>query len=387
MAEGTGAANLAKVEHVVVLMMENGSFDHMLGYLSLEGGRTDVGGLRPEFASTRDGRRYPVRHLGATAIATDPGHSADAVDVPVCDHLAREFAIGGRWFSPVPGATWPNRLYALCGRAAGSRDDRPPRVPPICRQPSFVRHLDARGVSWRWYSSGSGTLRLAGVHYRLSRPDFSDFNPIGFQPSDDHAPADIRDGRQFVPAICHALASGPQRGKTLLIIFCDEHGGFFDHVPPPAAPDDDPRMSGRYGVRVPALIVSPRTGPGVVSHPLSGHTSIITAILLRSCPDAPGQPAGSRRFGWVHRGGHPHPAGARVAQARDPGELLTRATPRLAPDRYALIGDAAAQAAARPKGAAIERDALARQPSTGLQRRMAAANKELRRLGHPADRP
>src|SRR5689334_18275389 len=208
MAEGTSAANLAKVEHIVVLMMENRSFDHMLGYLSLEGGRTDVDGLRPEFANTHDGHRYPVHHLGTTAIATDPDHSADAVelqlgggamdgfvasfaktladhkvpghdaaavmgyytaaDVPVYDHLARDFAICDRWFSSVPGATWPNRLYALCGRAAGSRDDLPPHVPPIYRQPSFVRHLDAHGVSWRWYSFEAGTLRLADVHYRLS---------------------------------------------------------------------------------------------------------------------------------------------------------------------------------------------------------------------------
>jgi phospholipase C len=133
--------------------------------------------------------------------------------------------------------------------------DLPPHVPPIYRQPSFVRHLDAHGVSWRWYSFESGTLRLADVHYRLSHhhrfrffsrenmnwkerleikidasarsfledaahgslpavawidPNFSNFNPIGFQPNDDHAPADIRDGQEFVLAIYHALASGPQ---------------------------------------------------------------------------------------------------------------------------------------------------------------------------------
>ena len=80
MAKGSDSANLAKIEHVVVLMLENRSFDHMLGYLSLEGGRTDVDGLRPEFANTHDGHRYPVHHLGTTAIAADPDHSADAVD-------------------------------------------------------------------------------------------------------------------------------------------------------------------------------------------------------------------------------------------------------------------------------------------------------------------
>ena len=75
-----------------------------------------------------------------------------ATEVPVFDHLAKHFVVCDRWFSSVPGATWPNRLYALCGRAAGSRDDRPHNEPPMYNQPSFVRHLDAHKVSWRWYS-------------------------------------------------------------------------------------------------------------------------------------------------------------------------------------------------------------------------------------------
>ena len=139
-AEDTGMANLEKIDHIVVLMLENRSFDHMLGYLSLEGGR-----------------RHPVRHLETTAIPDDPDHSArsvdlqvgggemngfvasfactlhhrgvqdgdpgrvmgyyNAADVPVYDHFARHFAVCDRWFSSVPGATWPNRLYAISGRA------------------------------------------------------------------------------------------------------------------------------------------------------------------------------------------------------------------------------------------------------------------------------
>ena len=464
--------NLEKIEHIVVLMLENRSFDHMLGYLSLEGGRDDVDGLRAEFANQHDGRSYPVHHLDSTAIADDPDHSGDAVelqigggemggfvesfaktladrgvqdadpgrvmgyynagDVPVYDHLAREFAICDRWFSSVPGATWPNRLYAICGRAAGSRDDLPLNLPPIYDEPSFVRHLDAHDISWRWYSFESGTLRFADAHYvlghhdrfaffshtnlnwkeRLERidaeapsfledaangelpsvawidPNFSNFNPIGFQPNDDHAPADIKDGQELVLAVYHALATGPQWEKTMLIVFYDEHGGFFDHVAPPAAPDDDPTMFGRYGVRIPALIVSPWIEPLTVSHTLFDHTSIIKTILLRFCPDALKKP--KLRHGLLarlKRLGHPRYLGERVAHANDLGELLARTEPRPAPDRYALVQDAAARAAARPEGAAIDQDALARQPMTDLQIRIAAANHHLRLLGHPADRP
>jgi phospholipase C len=471
--EEIGVANLEKVDHIVVLMMENRSFDHMLGYLSLEGGRGDVDGLRAEFANEHDGRVHPVHHLDSTAIADDPDHSGDAVelqigggsmdgfvesfaktladrgvldadpgrvmgyyngaDVPVYDHLAREFAICDRWFSSVPGATWPNRLYAICGRAAGSRDDLPLNRPPLYDQPSFVRHLDAHDIPWRWYSFEGGTLRFADAHYLLGHhdrfayfsknnldwkrdlqftvdtqapsfledaargglpsvawidPNFSNFDPFGFQPNDDHAPADLKDGQELVLAVYHALATSPQWDKTLLIVFYDEHGGFFDHVVPLEAPDDEPEMFGRYGVRVPALIVSPWIERGSVSHTLFDHTSIIKTILLRFCPDALEKPDEHHGLlAHLKQLGHPRYMGERVAHANNLGELLVRTEPRPAPDRYALIDDAAAHAAARPQGAAIDQEALARRPKTDLQIRMAAANRELRRLGHPAGRP
>jgi phospholipase C len=116
-------------------------------------------------------------------------------------------------------------------------------------------------------------------------PNFSSFNPIGFQPNDDHPPADIKDGQELVLAVYHALAVSPCWENSLLVIFYDEHGGFFDHVPPPEVSEDDPRTFGRYGVRVPALIVSPWIEPSAVSHIVFDHTSIIKTVLLRFCPD------------------------------------------------------------------------------------------------------
>jgi phospholipase C len=474
MAEGqpADAANLAKVDHMVVLMLENRSFDHMLGYLSLTGRRPDIDGLRPGLANEHGGRAYPVHHLATTAVDMDPDHSSGAIDqqiaggnmsgfaasaaatlaasgagetdpgcvmgyydgadVPVYDHLAEEFAVCDRWFSSVPGATLPNRLYALCGVAAGSRDDRPLHVPPLYHQPSFVRHLDAHRVSWRWYSCDPGTLRLADAHYLLGHhqrfgyfsktglpwqtalditcnpkipsfledaaagtlervswidPAFTNFNPLGFPVNDDHPPADIRDGQDLVLAVYDALASSPQWESSLLVIVYDEHGGFYDHVPPPQAPDDDPEMFGRYGVRVPAIVVSPWLEPRTVSHTVFDHTSIIKTILLRFCPQAlPEQePPGGRGAGL--RLGAQYP-GLRVARASHLGELLTRATPRPAPSREALMQRAAARAAqmgARVPGTAQPEPGD--HPLNDLQQRILAATHELRRRGHPPDAP
>jgi phospholipase C len=465
-AEDIHTANLHKIQHIVVLMLENRSFDHMLGYLSLEGGRSDVDGLRAEFANEYGGVQYPVHHLDTTAIIDDPDHSAAAVDlqigggsmngfvasfatrlrarsvqdtdagqvvgyynradVPVYDHIAREFAVCDHWFSSVPGATWPNRLYAICGRAAGSRDDLPLNLPPLYNQPSFVRHLDARGISWRWYSFEAGTLRFADARYCLGHhdrfaffskeqlnwrtgleiriatdapsfledaargtlpsvawidPNFSSFNPIGFQPNDDHPPADIKDGQEFVLAVYHALAESPCWENSLVVIFYDEHGGFFDHVPPPEAVDDDPRTFGRYGVRVPALIVSPWIEPSSVSHIVFDHASIIKTILLRFCPEALDRRLFRQELrARIKRPGQAVYPGTRVAHANHFGELLTRTTPRAAPRHDALMDDAAARAAAR-------RDPVAPRPLTDLQNRIVAANRVLRGRGHPVGQP
>jgi phospholipase C len=472
-SERVHAANLQKIDHVIVVMLENRSFDHMLGYLSLNGGRPDIDGLRPGFSNEYQGRTYPVHHLDTTAVGVDPDHSASAVDaqvaggsmggfaeslmttragrevqggdlapvmgyydgadVPVYDHLAEEFAVCDRWFSSVPGATWPNRLYALCGRAAGSRDDLPPHVPPLYRQPSFVRHLDAHGVSWRWYSFDPATLRLADARYVLGHhqqfayfsttglpwrtvlnvsvsanvacfledaargtlpslswidPAFTSFNPLGFPVNDDHPAADIKDGQDLVLAVYDALAASPQWDSSLLVIVYDEHGGFFDHVPPPEAPDDDPLTFGRYGVRVPAIIVSPWVEPRSVSSTLFDHTSIIKTILLRFCPaalDHPQQPRTKRGLG----AGRPQYPGMRVARASHLGELLTRTAPRPAPPRDALLRDAAARASEQARTA----DPAGRQPEPGsqppndLQKRILAATQELHRRGHPAHVP
>jgi phospholipase C len=302
-------------------------------------------------------------------------------------------------------------------------------VPPLYHRPSFPRHLDAHEVSWRWYSFDPGTLRLADVNYRLGHhqrfgyfsktglpwrtalyiscnpripsfledaaagslpsvswidPAFTNFNLLGFPVNDDHPPADIKDGQDLVLAIYDALAAGPQWHRSMLVIVYDENGGFYDHVPPPAAADSEPEMFGRYGVRVPAIIVSPWIEPGSVSSTLFDHTSIIKTILQRFCPQALRAAQGQARRPSL---GAQHP-GLRVVRASHLGELLNRTTPRPAPQRGELLERAAARAARSGAGAAEAGDhAATDRPLNDLQKSVLAAAHELRRRGHPATAP
>jgi phospholipase C len=418
------AARLDQIEHIVVVMLENRSFDHILGYLSLPtalGGkaRTDIDGLTGPAANfnAHAGTNYPIHHLAATMFkgeAEDPDHSGASVDqqlrdggqgfvsnyarisqqraaqlkvplpdpglvmgyytaddLPVYDHLAAEYCVVDRWFSSVPGATWPNRLYSIAGRSAGCRDDA---SPPIYALPSFPRHLDEHHVDWRWYSFDPATLRAVDPQYRLSNhqrfafldsrtlstleravgdlteegpsflddlaagnlpqvswidPRFKDLRVLGPDSNDDHPPSDVIAGQDLILTIYHALSSAPTWPKTLLILTYDEHGGFYDHVAPPAAVDDDPHFR-RLGVRVPALVISPFVTAGSSSSQLApdihfDHTSIIKTILTRFC----------RANGQI-------PAlSARVAAAQHLGHLLNDPA---APPRGATVADHSALA-------------------------------------------
>jgi len=473
------SSRLERIEHIVVLMLENRSFDHMLGYLSLEAGRNDVNGLRLGMANDHAGRRYPIHHLPAkyfpderwdpehTAAATDrqindgamDGFAAgyaetlatrgvedgdpgivmgyhNASDLPVFDHFAREFCVCDCWHSSVAGATWPNRLYAIAGSAGGSRDDR--RV-PIYDERSFVRSLDGAGVSWRWYSHDVATLRLADAKYRVGRPEhfayvqklklvvktrgrgllhlnedaasfledaaygrlpavswidpnFEDFNLIGSPPNNDHPPSDVTHGQELALLIYNALATGPDWDKTLLLVFYDEHGGFFDHVTPPEhPPDDDPTTFTRYGVRVPAFVVSPWVKAGTVSHALFDHATIPKTILQRFCPAELEARSDHRDPPRGREQGPSYRPSRRVADAAGLGEVLRLSEPRPAPDRSALVDWFAAEQALRARRLLEDPAGAIRKATehslTGLQSGLYAAQEHLREHGHQAGHP
>jgi phospholipase C len=386
-------ANLDKIEHIVVLMMENRSFDHLLGYLTIENGRTDVDGLTKEMHNTYKGVDYFPKRRTATAFGKkqDPCHAGacvaeqlinnnggfvsnyagnypadpevdlvmnyyDGATLKVYDRLVNDSVVCDRWFCSLPGQTWPNRLYSVTGQSGGTKDNK--KI-PIYDLPSFVRHLSARNISWRWYAHHApATLRLIDSQYRpplhlkfdhfsyFDRhselggnsfledaaqgklasvswidPDFGDpvTGPTKTE-NDDHPPVDVMGGQELVLKLYNAVTSSPQWEKTLLVILYDEHGGLYDHVPPPSAEDDRPSFR-RYGVRVPAFVVSPWAGANKISHVVFDHTSLIKTILLKFCR----RPDGSIPD-----------MGARVNAANHLGVLLTRTSPRPAPTFAAL---------------------------------------------------
>ena len=253
--------------------------------------------------------------------------------LPAYDLLAREFLICDRWFASLPTDTFPNRLYSLTGGSDGQNTtpsaDDVTKNPPAYPLKTIFEVLQEHGVDWKIFFSdlpfafvfkkfaqdAQYTQRMRALSNGAASdlqhavetgdlpsvswidPNFSDFRESAAAASDDHPPGGITNGQWFVAQIYKSLFTSPAWTKTLLLITYDEHGGFYDHVRPPGLsadlhnpapdgpPDDDPHFK-RYGVRVPAFVVSPWVQPGSVSHATYDNTSPLNTILRRFCPDA-----------------------------------------------------------------------------------------------------
>ena len=270
----------------------------------------------------------------ATAHRVMGYHTAD--NVPTYDSLARDFAICHRWFAPHPGPTFPNRFYELTGRpnidpwGAWEYTNTSPLRPALTE--TIFERLTEREVSWAYFEHGYSFLRFFERHTFDSQnvvsyddpehgfvalakagtlpsvsfvdPHFVDYPPGSFC---DEPPSDIRNSQPFIRTLVETLVASPAWDKTLLIITYDEHGGFYDHVPPVPAAKVSPEMLPTTGVRVPAFVISPWLGGGTVlgSDTLHfDHTSILKTI--------------ARRF----MSSNPPYLGARYAAAHDLAEVL-----------------------------------------------------------------
>ncbi len=352
-------AILDQLQTIVIVMMENRSFDHVLGHLSMArfGNRKDVAGLiDPElnldYTNFLDGQGYQPFELKDAPLLHDLPHSRDLVDVQLAkagtrftmsgfadayyratgsklsdppsmgflapgdvsmsNFLATQYAVCDNWFAPLPTDTQPNRSVAYSGYSL--IDDTKPRPIPTPKGTFVFEWLNAHNVSWRVYHCGISFFALfdrfeeaLGPNFRSFRqfpgdwaadpvsempqvifiePEYTD-SPVhlGWTPNDNHPPTPIGPGEHFLRDIYQVLTKDPAKwNRTLLIVTHDEHGGFFDHVPPLAISTPVPPGSlfsdpfGSTGPRVPSLIASPWISPGTVFKGTMDHTSILQLL-------------------------------------------------------------------------------------------------------------
>lgn len=375
-----------KIRHLVVLMLENRSFDNMVGWLyedrknqppvnipAPQHGSNTYEGLstsanndfwNPENEDFFHGKRA-VRakvHRGArdfTVPNPDPeehfrhmtfqlfgpqvpskgapnqmkGFYLDYADaskrpadimesyttkqVPVISGIARDYAISDRWYASSPTQTWPNRAFVHLGTSLGKVNNWPydPLHYNIDTIFNVLEGLTApwgQPVTWGVYND---SMLPSLTHLQLPKlwdpsledhflgietfkeqardgelPTYSFVEPsFVFDPNDEHPPHDVRLGERFIGDVFNAVRNGKKWNETLLVITYDEHGGCYDHVPPPfgATPPDTASTYGelfgfnRFGVRVPTLLVSPYIEAGTVFRSAGmpyDHTSILATL-------------------------------------------------------------------------------------------------------------
>ncbi len=319
----TGEAAPATIDHIIVVMMENRSFDHYFGARSLLEGDAEVDGLTADMQNLDDtGAPVPV-YPNEIDCVSDPHHGWDSsheqfngglndgfvvdyggpgvmqyqqrTDLPISYALADEYALCDAYFCSVMGPTWPNRFYGHCGTSDGMRGNDWP-VDGVYAIPHVWGKLAEAGVEGRYYYTDLPFLALLEGAFNINeRHTFEDFvadaeggflPPVtwldpGFAFNDDHPPHHPAMGQEFLAAVYKALSRSPQWNRCLLLITYDEHGGFFDHVPPPTTEDDHAAEGfDQLGFRVPVVAIGPFVKQGVV-HTQFDHTSWLKFVCER----------------------------------------------------------------------------------------------------------
>jgi phospholipase C len=243
-------------------------------------------------------------------VSTPMGYMTPA-QMPVTYALASHFPISDRYFCSLLGQTLPNRRYYLSGTSSGFVNDDDSSLLVSAANGTIFDRLDAAKVSWLVYYDNvpspfyfpnfrNNPLQVAkcvkntqffsdAAAGRLPSVSYVEEN---FDYQSEENPQDIAYGENFLRQVVAAVMDSPLWSKTALFITYDEHGGFYDHVPPPQAvpPDNIPpdlklSSSGtfpanfdRYGFRVPLIVVSPWGQPRYVSHKVADHTSILAFL-------------------------------------------------------------------------------------------------------------
>jgi phospholipase C len=349
--------DLSNIKHIVVLMLENRSFDNVFGYLrpwaanqfeGLDGNPSpnlDNNGIAPwttkpntdcsrmpnpdpgeGFADIKtqifgDGATptmsgFTANYAANQGQAEDIMHCFPRSELPALSTLADHYAVSDMWFASAPCQTWPNRFFVHTGTADGYENNTMDGAPYLM-QTIFNDLPD--NASWNIYFhdmpqamlltrlwSHLANFQFMDKFYQDAAagnlPSYSFIEPQYYPipaipptdvrlPNDMHPPHIVQLGDALVAQVYNAVRASPNWNNTLLIVTFDEHGGCYDHVPPPSAVPPGPPRQGHfkfdsYGVRVPALIISPYTQPATVLRAPAGgppfdHTSIIRTV--RKC--------------------------------------------------------------------------------------------------------
>lgn len=317
------------IKHVIVLMKENRSFDHIFGNLA-KAGQPDVE-VAPDDWTNPDANGDPVArfHQTNTCVQPDPAHQWDDMhmqanggqmdgfvksaakttgtdghfvmgyydehDLPFYYFLANTFAIADHYFPSVLSGTWPNRDYLYCGAADGVKGTGEgfPQIPTI------FDSLDTAGVDWHVYSDGAplelalgwlpghaGTDKMpaffdAITNGTLPQVSFVDGTSSGKTQQDEHPPGDVQLGEAWTKSIYDAVLASNYWKDTVILLTYDEAGGYADHMKPPtgacvAGPNDTDFTE--LGIRVPLIVISPYARRHFVSHAVHEHTSMLRFI-------------------------------------------------------------------------------------------------------------
>lgn len=320
------------IEHIVVVMMENRSFDHLLGWLP--GANGTQAGLT---YLDSHGEAHPTHRLSTYVGCShpDPDHSYaggrseynggqmdgwlrttsndvfsigyyEEADLPFFSALARNFTTLDNYFASILSSTFPNRVFQHAAQT-----DRLTNSIDLSTLPTIWDTLADAGISHKYYFSNVPFLALWGTKYLGMSALFADFlvdAASGNLPAvsfvdprftilddglgnDDHPHADLRAGEAFLGQVYRAITSGPGWQNTVLVVNRDEWGGFYDTVVPPRviAPNDvDTDLvegNALLGCRVPVVVVSPftrgNTATPTINSLLYDHTSVLKFIEWR----------------------------------------------------------------------------------------------------------
>jgi phospholipase C len=351
-AIAAGTDTLPEIEHVVVLMMENHSYDNFLGMLGrgpYQAPRGDGltiaaagyptatnpysnGSVQRSFhmpntcqSDGKPAQDWEASHVqyanGANSgfVISSSGPVAmgywDEHDLPFTYGLASTFPIGDRYFCSMLGQTDPNRRFLFAATSMGMTNDIGGNqdasfvlMPP---NGTIFNQLTSHGISWTNYAAVPGflgdsmnlypgaDLKYDGAVKTMTQfasdaragtlSSFTFIDP-NYTVTSQENPQNISLGETFVQSVVEAIGSSPAWRKTVLILNYDEHGGYYDHVPPPAAlaPDDNAPVPPqgeqaydgfrRYGFRVPSIVISPYSKTDYVSHMVYDHTSVLAFL-------------------------------------------------------------------------------------------------------------